>query len=550
MDFKKNIVWIFRILQKGLFFTIVLFLIDLCTHTPDVRANPSDNILRFGYHVSQMGNFDPHLTTASQDRILADLVFNGLLRYVPGQADKIEPDLAIKMPTFHMEKGKQVCRIELKRGVMFHPSPGIPSHELTAEDVVYSLNKSADMKHSAYASNYAGMTVHKNGRYAIEITINPPLSTLLFFSKLTNYGGGFIVSKKAVTTMGFKEFAKHPVGTGPFAFKQYLPGNKVDLTAHKNYFRGTPKLKGIEFHLITDLQDREEAFRNGKMDIITGSGEKGWIKSIETLENIKIDTHGVGEVNTIFLNTRVKPMDDIRVRRAVAYALNRDDFLRKTSPLISGPVFSPVPELFMPGGLSQIDVCQLGLDYPQNLKKAKELLTQAGYPEGFCLDLVTSEKRLFQVNYQILKKQLAQVGINCRIKVVSHRDMHKSIRDLQHPQLIVIYVAWRPNADAYLSQFFHSHFIPSVWEKAGTNFAYYDKIDQLIDAARIEIHSEKQIHLWSQAQIRILNDMAALPIMYTLQMYVRKAWLDYGHPLESSMALYPQFTEKTCFVKE
>ena len=63
--------------------------------------------------------------------------------------------------------------------------------------------------------------------------------------------------------------------------------------------------------------------------------------------------------------------------------------------------------------------------------------------------------------------------------------------------------------------FFHSHFIPSVGEKAGTNFAYYDKIDQLIDAARIEIHLEKQIHLWSQAQIRILNDMAALPIMYS-----------------------------------
>ena len=350
--------------------------------------------------------------------------------------------------------------------------------------------------------------------------------------------------------MGSKEFASHPVGTGPFAFKQYLTGKQVDLIAHKDYFKGKPKLEGIEVHLIPELENREAALRNHKLDIITGSGKKGWIKSIETLENIKIDTHGVGEVNFILLNTQIKPMNDIRVRRAIAYAVNRQDFLKQTTSLISGAVFSPVPEMFMPGGLSHSDICSLGLDYTQNLEKAKKLLAQAGYPKGFALDLVTSEKRLFQVNYMILKKQLARVGINCRIQVVSHRNMHKHIRNWHHPQPIVIYVAWRPNADAYLSQFFHSHFIPKPGKKTGSNFSYYDKIDKLIEGARFEIDSEKQIHLWSQAQIRILNDMAALPIMYTLQLYVRQDRLDYGHPLESSMALYPQFTENTCFYKK
>jgi peptide/nickel transport system substrate-binding protein len=494
-----------------------------------------------------MGSFDPHLATASQDRIMADLMFNGLLRYVPGQVPKIEPDLAKKMPTFRIDNGKYVCRIFLKEGVMFHAGPDIRSHEMTADDVVYSLNKSADMKRSAYASNYAGMTVKKIGRYAIEIIIDPPMSTVLFLPKLTDYGGGFIVSKKAITTMGYEEFKKHPVGTGPFVFKQYLPGNKVELTAHKNYFKGTPKLDGIEFHLIPELKDREAAFRDGRVDIIMGSGENGWIESIETRADIKIDTHGVGEMGIILFNTRIKPMDDIRVRKAIAYALNREAFLQAISPLVSGPVFSPVPTLFMPGGLSESDICELGLDYAQNLEKAKELLAQAGYPGGFTLDLVSSEKRLFQINYQILKQQLSRIGINCRIKTMSHRDMHKSIRNREHPKPIVIYVAWRPNADAYLSQFFHSDFIPTVGGKTGTNFSYYNKIDRLIEGARFEIDLERQVHLWSQAQIMILNDMAALPLMYTLQLYARKSWLDYGHPLESSMALYPQFTEKTCF---
>jgi len=539
-----------RLLFRPLCFTLVLSFIFVCIPSASIHANPLDNVLRFGYHVSQMGSFDPHLATASQDRIMADLMFNGLLRYVPGQVPKIEPDLAKEMPTFHIDNGKYVCRILLKEGVMFHAGPGFPSHEMTADDVVYSLNKSGDMKQSAYASNYAGMIVKKIGRYIIEIIIDPPLSTLLFLPKLTDYGGGFIVSKKAVTNMGYKEFSKHPVGTGPFAFKRYLPGKKVELTAHQNYFRGTPKLDGIEFFLIPELKDRETVFYNGGLDIITGSGEKGWTKSIKFQKNVAIDTHGVGEMSIILFNTRIKPMDDIRVRKAIAYALNRNPFLQATSPLFSGPVFSPVPSLFMPGGLSKSDICELGLDYAQNLEKAKKLLAQAGYPQGFTLDLVSSEKRLFQTNYMILKQQLSQIGINCRIKVMSHRDMHKSIRDKEYPKPIVIYVAWRPNADAYLSQFFHSHFIPSVGEKTGTNFSYYDKIDKLIEDARFEIDLERQIHLWSQAQIMILNDVAALPLMYTRQIYARKTWLNYGHPLESSMALYPQFTENTCFTKE
>ncbi|MGA6927031.1 MAG: hypothetical protein WBY88_15180, partial [Desulfosarcina sp.] len=72
-----------------------------------------------------------------------------------------------------------------------------------------------------------------------------------------------------------------------------------------------------------------------------------------------------------------------------------------------------------------------------------------------------------------------------------------------------------------------------------------NKVDGLIEAARLEIDPERQIRLWIQAQIRILDDMAAFPIMTTSQCYARRSVVDYGHPLISTMALYPQFTEKT-----
>jgi peptide/nickel transport system substrate-binding protein len=84
--------------------------------------------------------------------------------------------------------------------------------------------------------------------------------------------------------------------------------------------------------------------------------------------------------------------------------------------------------------------------------------------------------------------------------------------------------------------------------KPDTNFSHYDGVDRLIEAARVEIDPEKQINLWVQAQIRILADMAAYPVMTTMQCYLRNKTVDYGHPLVSTMALYPQFTENTRFV--
>ena len=208
-----------------------------------------------------------------------------------------------------------------------------------------------------------------------------------------------------------------------------------------------------------------------------------------------------------------------------------------------GAVFSPVPAPFLPGGLTRKEAEDLGLDYATDLPKARQLLAEAGYPDGFALELVTSEKRLYRNYYQVLQDQLARIGVDCHVAVKPHGEMHKLIRN--DPQPIVIYVAWRPNADVYLSRFFHSDSIIVTGRRPDTNFACYDRIDNLIEAARLEIDPEKQVNLWKQAQIRILAEMAAYPIMYTNQCYARRVDVDYGHILTSTMALYPQFTEQT-----
>jgi peptide/nickel transport system substrate-binding protein len=302
-------------------------------------------------------------------------------------------------------------------------------------------------------------------------------------------------------------------------------------------------LDGVVFHFMPDIDQREAALKSGKLDVIMGSGKRGWSEKMAREPGIVIDTHGVGEVATIYFNTKMKPLDDIRVRRAIAFALDRQEFLNTISKRFAESTYSPVPARFLPGGLTKAETDLLGLTYAQNLDKAKQLMAEAGYPDGFTLELVSSEKRLYRTYYEEMRKQLEKIGINCRIVVKTHSDMHRLIR--QKPKPIVIYVAWRPNADAYLSRFFHSEAIVVTGTHPDTNFSHYEKIDTLIEAARLEIDPAGQARLWEQAQIRILDDMAAYPIMYTKQCYARKVAVDYGHSLISTMALYPQFTEQT-----
>jgi len=506
-------------------------------------ATASAGMLRLGLHVSAAGSLDPHVAAGSQDRVVADMLFNGLLRYQPGDAPHLEPDLAESIPDFEMVDGRQVWTVRLRKGVLFHAAPTTPAYELTADDVVFSLNKSKTPETSAYAGEYEGITAASVDRYTVRLTVAEPMSAMLFLPKLANYAGGFIVSQRAIQSMGTDGFNRHPVGTGPFVFSGYTPGSELVLSAHADYFRGRPALDGVRIRYMPDARDRQAALLRSDLDVIMGSGEKGWVEETAAAEGIIVDSFGVGEVVSLYLNTRLPPLDDIRVRQAIAYALDREQFARSINPRFVEGVSSPIPAALLPGGLEREVVHRLGLAYDVDLARARRLMGDAGYPQGFKLSLVSSEKRLYRSCYAEIRRQLARIGIDCRIQVMNHSRMHRQIR--QKPLPLVLYVAWRPNPDTYLSQFFHSDAIIVNGRHPDTNFAHYDRIDNLIEAARLETASDRQVRLWEQAQIRILDDMVVYPIMYTKQCYARRAVVDYGHPLVATMALYPQFTERT-----
>ncbi|MGD8490284.1 MAG: ABC transporter substrate-binding protein [Anaerolineae bacterium] len=517
------------------------------TEEPEPTAAAEPVILRYADKAADLGTLDPHFAAATNDRNVVDMIFNGLIRYKPGDGTVFEPDLATELPEPEMVDGKQVWTFNLRSGVMCHPSEAVPAYELTSEDVVWSLQKSANADTSAYAGEYTGMTVEAVDESTVQITLDTPLSEVLFFPKVADYAGGFIVCKQSYEALGAEEFKTNPVGTGPFMFESYSPQQNVMLVANEDYFRGRPQLDGVDYRYMPELNSRELGLQSGELDVINGAAEGIWVERMSQEEGILVDVYGVGEVATIHFNITVEPLDDPLVRKAIAYALDRDEFLALFGEPVSANVYSPVPAQFLAGGLTQEEVAELNLEYAVDRDMARDLLAEAGHADGFSLELVSSERESYLKNYQSMQAQLAEIGIDIEINVVDHSSMHELIREDVNP--ITIYVAWRPNADVYLTRFYHSDSIVVTGAKPDTNFSHYDQIDDMIEAARTELDSEAQIQMWKDAQIKLLEDMVTYPLQYQNQVTARHDYVDFGHELKSALALYAQITENTTINK-
>ncbi len=535
-------------MKRRMIFFVAWWVMGVCAPflQTDTAGAQTPQVLKFAVHTSSLSHLDPHFAKGSQDATFADMVFNSLVRYAPGNLSLLEPDIAESIPKFYIKNGRQIWTIKVKKGIFFHTGPFNPAYELTADDVIFSLKKAADPDRGGFAQEYAGMTFEKRGDYTLEIILEKPISPLFFLPIIANHRAGYIVSKKAIQAGGYDAFTRHPVGTGPFVFDRYIPKEKCVLKAHAAYFRGTPQLAGVEMHFIPDNDLREAAFRKGDMDLILGVGDPGWIQKMEKLPKTRIDVFGPGFTGMFHLNTSVSPLDDIRVRKAIIHALDRDLFLAASTKSLVTPVLAPMSADFLPGGIENDKITALGLNRKKDIPLARQLLAEAGFADGFSMTLYGSEKRLFKTAYEILQQELARIGIMVDLKIVSHSTYHQLIRE--NYNAIVLYFTLRPNADNYLRKYFHSDSIVETGATPDTNFSHCTSVDKLLDDARSEIDPKKQIRLWEQAQIRILHEALVYPLLDIKNCFAKRPNLDYGHDLITTLAGYPQFDERTSLV--
>lgn len=491
-------------------------------------------VLRLGTNAADIANLDPHMASGTQDRLTVDMVFNGLIRFTPGDSSTFEPDIATELPTaVENADGTQTWTFTLRDDVMVHPSATTEAYALTSADVLFSFEKAANPDSSSYSGNYTGWTFAAPDSTTFEAILPAALSESLFLPQVANYSGGYIVPQAPYEALGADGFLSNPIGTGPFLFESYTAQQNVTLAANPDFFRGAPKLAGVEVRFVADGTSRELALQSGDLDVIAGFPDALWVERMSEIDGITVDVFGVGEVIFLNLDVNHEILKDPLVREAILLGVNRENTQALFGSPVGEPVFSIVPVAFMPGGLSEEAANEAGVNFTQDIERAKELLAEAGYPDGFELDLVTSEQDAYRNAYTVLQEELRQIGITVNLEVVQHQAMHDLIRE--DTNAIVLYVAFRPTADVYLTQFFTSG-------GGVTNFSNF-QLDDLVAEARATIDTAEQTALWEQANIEIIQNFAGYGLIYNNQVYAKTDAVDYGHTPVSVVQLYPGIDE-------
>jgi peptide/nickel transport system substrate-binding protein len=526
---------------------------------PPWALGAEEKVLRIALDAADISDLHPHYSHTTQDRGVVHLIFNGLVRYRTGDISKFEPDLA---ESWEVSEDGLTWTFHLRRGVMVHPWKANPGYELTSEDVVYSFQSAANPARSGCSGEYAGMAFEAPDKYTVRITLQKPLSETLFLPKVTDYMGGLVIPKKPREELG-EAFRTHPVGTGPFIFKKYLPKEKVVTVRNEKFYRGVPKLAGVEVFFMADLSSRKFGLQSKELDVIEGPPSQPWVEEMKALPGVAVDVFGPGEAGVLYFNVTKKPFDDIRVRRAIAYTISRDEVATAIGKAIAAPICSEIPPP-QPGFLTRAEVelrgRQEGKDYLYDLdrKKARKLLAEAGFPEGFTTEFYMTERGEYLLPMQNVVAQLREGGINAKLIVVDHPTYHHNIR--ADMNTIVLYNCWRASADMKLTHMCHSDSIVKTGKKPISNFIHLgkvdadgdgkvDSIDYLIKAAREMLDAQGQRALWQEAQFKLLDWCVSRPLFIKRFTYARQKYVDWGYDLKSTLILSPQINELTKITK-
>lgn len=503
--------------------------IGLCA-SPAALAQPDARpIIRVSSGTADITTLDPDRAVATSDVGIVAELFNALVRFAPGSADpkSLQPDLAERWET---SPDSKVWTFHLRHGVKFQGNWG----ELTAADVVYSLRRAADPKRSSFASDYSVIDkVQALDPYTVRVTLKYPDAN--FLGLVSNYHAGYIVSMKAAEKYG-SDFGNHPVGTGPFVFASHVTQQFVKLVANDQYFRGKPKLAGITYRMIPSDSDRELAFESGELDLINGKREQRWIETARKHRGTIVDIFGPGEFRTLFVNQSIKPLDNLKVREAIADSVNVDEILSYVGSDVAIKGCGAVP----PGYLGQ-DCEDPGYKYDP--AHARQLLAEAGFPTGITIKSIVSNVSAQEPIMEIVQSQLAKAGIKLDMQVVDHPTYQAQSR--KNLSALVFYGAARyPNANIWLTEFYDSASTVNT-PTAMSNFSHCSVADADIRAARIEPDPQKQLQLWRQAQQKIHQDVCGIPLFSLRQVWLRSPRVHYGYDLKGSLNLAPPITEKT-----
>lgn len=494
-------------------------------------AGVSDNIIRFGLSVEKPASLDPAFGVQGADNDVTRQIFDAFTDPPYGTFD-LDPKGLVgeAAEAWEMSADSRSVTLKLREGMLFHKGYG----EVTAEDAKFTLDRLRDPAGgSQYRVFYQGVDeIAVLDKYRLRISLKRPDPT--FYATGLIARGALVVSRKAVEKLG-QGFRRTPIGSGPFEYESYDNERGVVLKPFAEYHGAKPKVAGVEFRYVPDSTARTLGFLKGQLDIIEGIRLPGWLDEVRgQAPKAAFDFTRPGSQNIIAFNLTRKPFDDIRVRRAIRFAIDRKVFQQAYGELY-GDIWAINPPEY-PGAFQQGKLPE-DLQYDYNPAKAKQLLAEAGYPKGLSFETYISQREDYQAVMIMIQEMLRKVGIDMQLRTVDHTAYHTdNLRDQNIFGMNSETTA--PVGTSLLQTYYSSANEVRKDGKGGRNYSHTTNMDPLINRILDEADLSRRQALTREAELQILREMKAFNALSLHWVYARAPRLDLGYRIQASYAYF------------
>lgn len=422
-------------------------------------------------------SLDPHQTVAAGTREVLFNIFEGLVK--PNSDGEMIPAVAEK---YELSEDGTTYTFTLREGVKFHNGQTV-----TAEDVVYSINRCAAVPEGREKPLVAAFSAVKSVEALDEKTVAVTIAQrdLEFISYMTT----------AIIPADYENQDTAPVGTGPFKFVSRTPQQDFVMERFEDYWGAPAWLDKVTYKICENADALVMNLNGGSIDLcahLTSAQASQLNQNFQVLEGT------MNLVQAIYLNNQAKPFDNQLVRQALCYAIDRQGIMDMVADghgtAVGSSIYPAFTKYFLP---------ELVDKYPHDVAKAKELLTQAGYPDGF--DMTISVPNNYQPHMdtaEVVAEQLREAGINVTIQPVEWSTWLDTIYNGRQFQATVVGVdAANMTARAMLERFTSDY---------GKNFINYNNpaYDALFQQAINAQDEATQTDLYKQMET-MLADTAA-----------------------------------------
>lgn len=477
-------------------------------------------VIALSDNISTLDPIGSPTVDAASERVRV-LMFNSLVRknekfeYVPEVASEIT----------HSEDGL-VYTFVLREGITFHNGS-----TLTSEDVKYTLDTLLASNSGKAASFFEGSgatrqayiaSVEARDPQTVEIRLNKFLPSLL--PNLVTIG---IIPKGTADTQ-----KDNPVGSGPFRFSSFDRTQQVlDLEAHSDYWQGAPNIRRVRVRVIGDANALQAELRSGRVDLtpLPTNLTPDALNTLAQDPNLKVEQFAGANIAYLGFNVQSAPLDNVRVRQAIAYAIDREALIKSLLLGQAKLAHSILPE--------ESWAYSAGQSYSYDPEKARQLLDQAGFrdPDGDGPRMRFSKPIVFKISSGsaatsqvagVIQNNLQQVGIPVEITTLEFNSL---LSDLRNGQYQMTYSRWvGGNQDPlFLKDLFATSEVPTQ-DRAGRNRSRYSnrELDRVLEEAVNTPEKEKARPLYVQAQEIISRELPMLPLWYPANMVVARKSVD------------------------